>query len=56
VKQRSYEKVGTLRLSYVSVIAQVGKRGQGNSEGGGFQEGRAVGSRHSDRFTVMSRV
>ena len=32
LKQRSYEKMGTSRLSYVSVIAQVGKRGQGNSE------------------------
>src|SRR5207245_11214020 len=31
LKQRSYEKMGTSRLSYVMVIAQVGKRGQGNS-------------------------
>ena len=34
--------MGTLRLSYVSVIAQVGKRGQENC-GDGISGGRGIG-------------
>src|SRR5207244_12530090 len=45
----------TLRLSYVLVIAQVGKRGQGNSGGDGIR-GRSVGRKHCGNVKAGDRL